>query len=82
MRQTLRREGEAFVITVPDVFVEQNRLEEGSQVELFMNGEQLTVTVQNRRRYKLDELLAEMPEGKLPAVSGWDEMEAVGKERL
>jgi len=80
MRQTLRREGDSLVITVPDAFIERNRLQAGSQVELSVNGEELTVTVQRKQRYKLEELLAEMPDGKLPAVPGWDEMTPAGKE--
>lgn len=80
MRQTLRREGDAIVMTVPEVFIEQNQLHEGSSVELSMTGQQLTVTVGARNRYKLDVLLAEMPEEKLPSAPGWDEMESVGTE--
>lgn len=80
MRQTLRREGDVLVITVPDAFIERNRLQAGSKVELAVNGEELTVTVQRKQRYKLEDLLAEMPAGELPEVPGWDEMAPAGKE--
>jgi antitoxin ChpS len=69
-----------MVITVPEAFIEQNQLHEGSPVELSVTGQQLTVTVGARHKYKLDVLLAEMPEDKLPSVSGWDEIESVGTE--
>ncbi len=79
MLQTLRRAGGSLVMTVPKVFIEQNHLQEGSQVDLFVAGAQMTVNVQHRPRYKLEDLMAEMPT-KLPRVEGWDEMASVGKE--
>lgn len=65
-------------MTIPKAFIEQNHLQEGAQVELQLEGARLTVEVP-RRRYKLDDLLAEMPRN-LPRVKGWDEMSAVGRE--
>ena len=79
MRQTLRKAGGSLVMTVPKAFVEQNGLSEGSQVELHLLGKKMTVEAPSRPRYKLADLMAEMPEG-LPLVEGWDEMPAVGLE--
>ena len=81
MLQTLRRAGGSLVMTVPKVFIEQNRLQEGSQVDLLLEGARMTVSAPRKLRYKLQDLLAEMP-GKLPRVDGWDEMKRVGKEGL
>jgi antitoxin ChpS len=67
-------------MTVPKTFVEQNHLREGSQVDLLVSGAQMTVNVPRRPRYKLEDLMAEMPV-KLPRVDGWDEMISAGKER-
>ena len=39
----------------------------------------MTVSATRKRRYKLEDLLAEMP-GKLPRTDGWDEMKPVGRE--
>jgi hypothetical protein len=39
----------------------------------------MTVNAPRKRRYKLEDLLAEMP-GELPRVEGWDAMRPVGKE--
>ncbi|MEY2631828.1 MAG: hypothetical protein RIR00_482 [Pseudomonadota bacterium] len=79
MLQTLRKAGGSLVMTVPKAFIDQNGLSEGSQVELQLQGRTMTVEAPTRRRYKLADLMAEMPEG-LPRVEGWDEMPAVGLE--
>ena len=54
--------------TPPKAFLDHNHLREGPQVERH-----------NRPRYKLDDLLAQMPEG-LPRVEGWEDMRATGQE--
>jgi len=82
MRRTLRRVGRSLVMTVPRAFVEQNGLHAGSEVTLHLAGEQMTVRVPVKRRYKLTDLLAEMPDGPVPRLEGWDEMPSVGLERL
>ena len=80
MLQTLRKAGGSLVMTVPKSFVEQNGLADGSQVELHLHGKKLTVEAPARPRYKLADLIAEMPDG-LPRVEGWDEMPDVGREK-
>ncbi len=82
MLQTLRRAGGSLVMTVPKAFIEQNHLQEGSQVELSLEGCRMTIEAPGKRRYKLEALLAEMPNGKLPKIEGWDEMAPVGLEAL
>ncbi|MDR0776804.1 MAG: hypothetical protein LBE81_09235 [Azonexus sp.] len=79
MLQTLRKSGGSLVMTVPKVFIDQNGLCEGSQVDLHLQGKKMTVVASARPRYKLADLMAEMPEG-LPRVEGWDEMPSVGLE--
>jgi antitoxin ChpS len=81
MRQTLRRAGGSLVMTVPKPFIEQNQLQEGSQVDLLLEGARMTVSAPRKHRYKLADLLAEMP-GELPQVEGWDALRPVGKEVL
>ena len=39
----------------------------------------MTVNAPRKQRYKLQNLLSEMP-GKLPGVDGWDTLRPVGKE--
>ncbi len=39
----------------------------------------MTIEAPTRPRYKLVDLMAEMPQG-LPRVEGWDEMPSVGLE--
>ena len=67
-------------MTVPKAFIDQNGLHEGSQVELHLSGKTLTIEAPARPRYKLADLLAEMPDG-LPRVEGWDDMPPVGLEQ-
>lgn len=66
-------------MTVPKAFIDQNALGEGSQVELRLLGKKMTVAAPTRPRYKLTDLMAEMPQG-LPRVEGWDEIPSVGLE--
>ena len=81
MLQTLRRAGGSLVMTVPKAFIEQNHLQDGSQVELLLEGSRLTIEAPPiKQRYKLADLLAEMPGGTLPMLEGWDEMTPVGQE--
>ena len=79
MLQTLRKAGGSLVMTVPKAFIDQNGLTEGSQVVLHLSGKKMTVEAPLRPRYKLSDLMSEMPEG-LPRVSGWDEMPSIGLE--
>lgn len=79
MLQTLRKAGGSLVMTVPKAFIEQNGLKEGSQVELHLSGKKMTVEAPTRPRYKLADLMGEMPEG-LPKVHGWEDMPSVGLE--
>lgn len=79
MLQTLRKAGGSLVMTVPKAFIEQNGLTEGSQVELHLQGKKMSIEAPSRPRYKLADLMAEMPEG-LPRAEGWEEMPAVGLE--
>ena len=79
MLQTLRKAGGSLVMTVPKAFIEQNGLSEGSQVELHLLGKKMTVEASTRPRYKLADLMAEMPQG-LPQVKNWDEMPPIGLE--
>lgn len=53
MLRTLRKAGGSMVITVPRAFIEQNGLREGSQVELHLNGRQMTVKALAGPQYKL-----------------------------
>lgn len=79
MFQTLRKAGGSLVMTVPKAFIDQNGLADGSQVELYLHGKRMTIEAPTRPRYKLNDLMAEMPDG-LPRVEGWDDMPAVGLE--
>lgn len=67
MRQILHKAGDSLVLEVPKAFIEQNGLKEGSQIELKLLGKEMTVEVPTHPRYRLVDLLAEMPDG-LPRI--------------
>lgn len=79
MHQTLRKAGGSLVMTVPKAFIDQNGLSEGSQVELHLMGKKMTIEAPTRPRYKLADLMAQMPEG-LPRAEYWDDIPSVGLE--
>ena len=79
MLQTLRKAGGSLVMTIPKAFVEQNGLNDGSQVDLHLSGKKMVIEAPNKPRYKLAELMSEMPTG-LPRIEGWEEMPAAGLE--
>lgn len=68
-----------MIMTVPKAFIDQNGLSDGSQVELHLVGNTMTVEAPTKPRFRLSELMAEMPEG-LPMVEGWDDTPAAGLE--
>ena len=74
----LRKSGGSLILTVPQHFVEQNRLGAGSKVDLEIAGRELKVRPTLGRRHLAD-LLAKTPRG-LQRVEGWDEMRAAGRE--
>lgn len=76
---SLRRSGGSLIITVPQSYIEQNRLDAGSVLAVEIVGAELRLKP-SRRRKRLADLLAATPEG-LHRVEGWDEMPAVGAER-
>ena len=78
MLQSLRRAGGSLVMTVPKAFIEQNNLHYGSQVNLFLEGDHMTITAK-RNRYSIVDLMSEMPNG-LPRIDNWDDMPSIGLE--
>ena len=81
MQLTLRRSGGSLVMTVPKAYIEQNQLHDGSPVDLTVDGDRLIISAPRKSKYSLEQLLAEMTDG-LPRVDGWEEMPAVGQERI
>ena len=75
---SLRRSGGSLILTIPQPYAEQNRLEAGSRMALEIDGVQLRV-MPARVRKSLAQLLAETPDG-LNRAGGWDEMPATGME--
>jgi antitoxin ChpS len=82
MLHTLRRASGSLMMTVPKAFIEQNHLQEGSQVVLSLAGKRMTVDASTKKKYKLEDLRTEMPAGKLLMDEGWDNLVPVGREIL
>jgi antitoxin ChpS len=81
MRQTDKKADDALVLTGPRSSLEQNGLSADDHMELEILGRRISAQIAIRPRYKLADLLAEMPSG-FPRVEGWDEMQYVGLERF
>jgi antitoxin ChpS len=74
----LRKSGGSLIMTIPSSYAEQNGLDAGSCVSVDINGNELKVTP-DRKRKKLSELLAATPHD-VSRVEGWDTMQPVGAE--
>ena len=75
---SLRRSGGSLIVTVPQMYVEQNMLKAGSLLAVEISGQELRLKPA-RERKGLAELLAATPEG-LQRVEGWDDMPQAGGE--
>ena len=75
----LRKSGGSLILTVPQSFVEQNRLRAGSKLDLEIAGTELKVR-KARSGPRLSDSLAATPRG-LNRAPGWDEMAPAGKEK-
>ena len=63
----------------PKEIISQLGLEIGDELETEIQGQTIVIKAVKRPKYKLSDLLAEMPDG-IPRVEGWDEMPDVGME--
>ncbi|WP_373754148.1 hypothetical protein [Neisseria weixii] len=59
--------------------MERMGLEIGDELQAEIHGQTIVIKAAKRPKYKLSDLLAEMPEGA-HRVEGWDEMPDVGRE--
>ena len=75
----LRKSGGSLILTVPQAFVEQNRLSAGSKLKVEIAGTEMKVRPA-RSRPCLADLLAETPRGT-NRVPGWDTMQSAGREK-
>lgn len=75
----LRKSGGSLILTVPQAFVEQNRLSAGSRLTVEIAGTEMKVRPA-RSRPRLADLLAETPRGSNRAP-GWDAMRPAGREK-
>ena len=74
----LRRSGGSLIMTIPQAYVEQNRLRPGSLVSVAIAGEELRLKPAGKRK-SLAVLLDATPDGPC-RIDGWDAMPKVGRE--
>ena len=75
----LQKWGNSAVVRFPKEIISQLGLEIGDDLETEIQGQTIVIKAVKRPKYKLSDLLAEMPDG-IPRVEGWDEMPDVGME--
>lgn len=78
MRLKIQKWGRSAAIRLPSVFLNQVGLSIGNSIDLSMSTDGLKLEA-SKPKYKLADLLAEMPNG-MPMVEGWDSMQEVGHE--
>ena len=64
---------------LPKKLIEQIELKEGAQVEMHLSQSALPVSTHTKPKYKIEDLMAEMPEG-MPIDEKWENMPSVGLE--
>lgn len=82
---TLRTVGNSVAVVIPKQWLSVLKIDAGSQVELLLDGEQLTLkpaTKTSRKKYKLAELLAECDDqAPYPEeLQDWDNAPSMGRE--
>ncbi|WP_373700716.1 AbrB/MazE/SpoVT family DNA-binding domain-containing protein [Neisseria dentiae] len=75
----LQKWGNSAAVRFPKDIISQLGLEIGDELQTEIHGQTIVIKAAKRPKYKLSDLLAEMPEGA-PRVEGWDEMPDVGRE--
>lgn len=76
---TLRAVGGSVSVNLPRQLLRILGLEPGASVAVTLEGGRLVLSPV-RPRYSLDELLAGMKPGDMPAAEGWEDAAPVGRE--
>ena len=79
MRLNIQKWGNSAAVRLPSVMLAQMGARIGDAFEVDVANGQATIRLA-RPKYKLADLLAEMPDG-LPRVEGWDAMPDVGQKQ-
>ena len=75
----LQKWGNSAAVRLPKEIISQLGLEIGDEQETEIQGQTIVIKAAKRLKYKLSDLLAEMPDG-IPRVEGWDKMSDIGME--
>ena len=77
---TIRKSGGSLIMTIPQAYTEQNQIEAGEEMSVEIVGDTLSIKpAKNKKKYSLDQLLAETPEGQ-HRLDEWLDMKPVGTE--
>ena len=79
MKLNIQKWGNSAAVRLPSVMLAQMGARSGDAFEVDVANGQATIRLA-RPKYKLADLLAEMPDG-LPRVEGWDAMPDVGQKQ-
>ena len=76
---TVRKSGGSLIMTIPQVYTEQNEIKAGEELAIEIVGDTLTIKPTKKKKYSLEQLLDETPTG-LQRIDDWLEMKPVGNE--
>ena len=79
MKLQIQKWGNSAAVRLPGALLAQMQANVGDALELEMSAQHAILKLA-KPRYKLADLMAEMPDG-LPMLQDWDAMPAVGKEQ-
>jgi len=78
MKLNIQKWGNSAAVRLPTAMLAQLGVKIGDVLDVDMS-EQVAKLQASKPKYKLADLLAEMPNG-MPMVEGWDSMQPVGRE--
>jgi antitoxin MazE len=75
MHLTLARWGNSLALRLPSSIIKETRLEEGATVRVEVGADGSLVVTPARRRFKLADLVAGMPEARIGDETDWGRAE-------
>ena len=78
LKVTVRKSGGSLIMTIPQVYTEQNNIEGGEEMSVEIVGQTL-ILKPLKNKYTLDQLLAATPKGE-KRLDSWLNIKPVGRE--
>lgn len=80
MQLQVKKWGNSSAIRLPQAILEQFDMRENDKFDVIIENQSLTLRP-SKKGYSISELMAEMPDG-LPMIEEWENMPAVGLEKI